>query len=470
MSEQNTRIHPQRIQLLNDKKIDTTKEFVLYWMQSSQRTQDNHALGYAIQLANQLNKPLLVYFGLTPNFPEANRRHYQFMLEGLVDVKEELEKHKIQFLVMLTDVDKGVISLSFRACAVVVDRGYLRIQKRWYHNVSQSISCQLIQVESDVLVPIEVTSDKQEYAAATIRRKITKHFDEFRQGITLSSVNKESLSIILGGPLLDISNLDEVLNQLPIDQSVEPVTSLKGGMKEANYHLEIFITEKLKNYKESRNDPGLNGLSMMSMYLHYGQISPVTLYNKVVQYVDYPENVATFIEEVIVRRELSMNFVNYNDDYDNYNGLPQWAKISLDKHRDDRRPVVYTQDELEFSKTHDPYWNAAQKELVVTGKMHGYMRMYWGKKVIEWSETPENAFQWLITINNKYSLDGRDPNGFVGVGWCFGLHDRPWKERPIFGMIRYMNDKGLERKFDMKRYVEKIDELVLGNQKESHGL
>ena len=198
---------------------------------------------------------------------------------------------------------------------------------------------------------------------------------------------------------------------------------------------------------------------MMSPYLHYGQISPVTLYNKVIQNRKFAESVATFIEEVIIRRELSMNFVYYNQDYDNYNGLPQWAKISLDKHRSDDRPIVYTVEQLESAKTHDCYWNAAQTELLLTGKMHGYMRMYWGKKVIEWSKTPQSAFEWLVCINNKYSLDGRDPNGFVGVVWCFGLHDRPWKERPIFGMIRYMNDKGLERKFDMSMYIDKVKSI-----------
>lgn len=449
-------IHPQRVHILNNKTINLDKDYVLYWMQSSQRTQDNHALVYAIELANKLNKPVIVYFGLTPSFPESNRRHYQFMLEGLVDVKSELEKNKIQFVIMTTEVDQGVIDLSKRACAIIVDRGYLRIQKRWYHRVSQHIECQLIQVESDVLVPIEVTSDKQEYAAATIRRKITKHMSEFSEGVSMSIVNYESLSLKIDGKQLDLSDLDHLLDSLPIDQGVKPAPFLKGGMVEANHLLDTFVSEKLEHYTETRNDPGLDGLSRMSCYLHYGQISPVTIYNTVIQQNDFPESVASFIEELIVRRELSMNFVYYNQDYDNYNGLPQWAKISLEKHQSDHRPIVYTFEQLESGKTHDRYWNAAQQELVVTGKMHGYMRMYWGKKVIEWSETPEQAYNWLIAINNKYSVDGRDPNGFVGVGWCFGLHDRPWKERPIFGMIRYMNDKGLERKFDMKRYIDKV--------------
>lgn len=459
MNNDNIGIHPERIQLLNNKKIKMDKEYVLYWMQSSQRTKDNHALAYAIQLANQLNKPLLVYFGLTTNFPEANRRHYQFMLEGIKDVQTALRDLQIQLVVLLTDVAEGAIKMAQQAAVVVVDRGYLRIQKRWYHQVAQRIACQLVQIESDVLVPIEVTSNKQEYAAATIRKKITSQMDKFCEAVILSPVNKESLSIVLPDSQLGLSNLNELLDNLPIDQSVQPVSILKGGMIEANHQLQVFVTKKLEHYHTFRNDPGLNSLSMMSPYLHYGQISPVTLYNKVIQNRKFAESVATFIEEVIIRRELSMNFVYYNQDYDNYNGLPQWAKISLDKHRSDDRPIVYTVEQLESAKTHDCYWNAAQTELLLTGKMHGYMRMYWGKKVIEWSKTPQSAFEWLVCINNKYSLDGRDPNGFVGVAWCFGLHDRPWKERPIFGMIRYMNDKGLERKFDMSMYIDKVKSI-----------
>ena len=215
---------------------------------------------------------------------------------------------------------------------------------------------------------------------------------------------------------------------------------------------------KLQRYAEHGNDPGLDYHSNMSPYLHFGQISPLYIYLRL---TDVPEEVrSVFLEELVVRRELSMNFVYYNDHYDGFDCIPSWAKATLDKHHNDERPYRYTLMVLEEAKTHDHYWNAAQLEMVLTGKMNGYMRMYWGKKILEWSETPQEAYQAAVYLNNKYNLDGRDPNAFAGIAWCFGKHDRPWREREIFGTIRYMNASGLDRKFDMPRYLEKVERLV----------
>jgi deoxyribodipyrimidine photo-lyase len=193
----------------------------------------------------------------------------------------------------------------------------------------------------------------------------------------------------------------------------------------------------------------------MSPYLHFGQISPLYIALKVSKTRSL--GAEAFFEELIIRRELSMNFVFYNEKYDSFKSIPDWAKKTLRAHQKDRRPYLYSPKELENAGTHDPYWNAAQKEMVITGKMHGYMRMYWGKKILEWSKTPEEAFKVALYLNNKYELDGRDPNGFIGVAWCFGKHDRPWGERAIFGNVRYMNDKGLKRKFDADKYVKMME-------------
>jgi deoxyribodipyrimidine photo-lyase len=231
--------------------------------------------------------------------------------------------------------------------------------------------------------------------------------------------------------------------------------ALKGGTHQAEMHLQNFLKNKLDSYAEYRNDPTKDYLSCMSPYLHFGQISPVYIASKVLE-TDSPGKNA-YLEELIVRRELAINFVHYNLYYDSFEGLPDWPKKTLTAHITDRREYVYTRDELEQAKTHDVYWNAAQKEMVSTGKMHGYMRMYWGKKILEWCESPAAAFATAVYLNNKYELDGRDPNGFCGVAWCFGSHDRPWKERAIFGMVRYMNDKGLKRKFDADAYVEQVE-------------
>jgi deoxyribodipyrimidine photo-lyase len=311
----------------------------------------------------------------------------------------------------------------------------------------------LIQVESDVVVPVEEVSTKEEYAAATIRSKIHKKLDHFLVPLKQKDPVIDSLSLDFES--VAIENMDKALSKLCIDRGVKKVNSFQGGMKEALKHLEVFLEEKLDRFPELRNDPTLDYLSHLSPYLHFGQISPLFIALKVKQ--TKSPGVEAFLEELIVRRELSMNFTFYNEKYDSFESVPEWAKKALRTHQKDKRPYLYRLEELETAQTHDPYWNAAQREMVARGKMHGYMRMYWGKKIIEWSKTPEEAFRLALSLNNKYELDGRDPNGFTGVVWCFGKHDRPWGERPIFGNVRYMNDKGLKRKFDADRYVKMVD-------------
>jgi deoxyribodipyrimidine photo-lyase len=262
----------------------------------------------------------------------------------------------------------------------------------------------------------------------------------------------ESLSLDFDS--FDINDVDKAISKLHIDRSVQRVSSFQGGTKEARKHLEVFLEGKLDQFPELRNDPTLDYLSHMSPYLHFGQISPLFMALKAL--ATKSPGTEAFLEELIVRRELSMNFVFYNEKYDSFEAVSEWAKKTLKAHKKDKRQYTYTLKDLESAKTHDPSWNAAQKEMVVKGKMHGYMRMYWGKKIIEWSKTPAGAFRNALYLNNKYELDGRDPNGFTGVAWCFGKHDRPWGERPIFGNVRYMNDKGLRRKFDVDGYVKMI--------------
>jgi deoxyribodipyrimidine photo-lyase len=203
----------------------------------------------------------------------------------------------------------------------------------------------------------------------------------------------------------------------------------------------------------------------MSPYLHFGQISPlfIALQTHAAKGIK-KQNKDAYLEELVVRRELSMNYCFYNPHYDSYSGLPDWAQKTLKAHRNDKREYIYSITELERARTHDPYWNAAQREMLLTGKMHNYMRMYWGKKILEWSATPEDAFKNALYLNNKYELDGRDPNSFTGVAWCFAKHDRPWNERAVFGTVRYMSSSGLERKFDMDAYVQKIEDLQTNNE------
>ena len=444
-------IHKERIKVLNQKRV-RRGAYVLYWMQASQRTIYNHALEYALDQANELKKPLVVFFGITDHFPEANERHYAFMLEGLKEVKQDLRKRGIQMVILHQSPELGALKMAKKASLVIVDRGYLRIQRQWRQFVATRLDCPLIQVESEAVVPVEEASSKEEYSAATLRPKVLMKLSRFLIPLEEREPSVSSLSMDFDS--FEIDDLEKALSKLQIDRSVGRVSSFHGGTKEALNHLEVFIREKLDRYPEMRNDPNQNALSHMSPYLHFGQISPLYIALKVKQ-TESPAAKA-FLEELVVQRELSLNFVFYNDDYDSFKGLPQWAQKTLKDHQRDRRPYLYSMAELEDGKTHDPYWNAAQKEMRTTGKMHGYMRMYWGKKILEWTKKPEEAYRIALYLNNKYELDGRDPNGFAGVAWCFGKHDRPWPERPIFGTVRYMNDRGLKRKFDTDEYVRKL--------------
>lgn len=444
-------IDGRRIKKLNNKKIIVRNDFFVYWMQHSQRTHYNHALEYCVELANKYGRPLAVYFGITPSFPEANSRHYRFMLEGLREVEADLLKRGIKFVCELKSPEDGISDFSKNACAVVTDRGYLRIEKQWRKKVSENIGCAMFQVETDLIVPLEEASLKEEYAAYTIRKKINSRIFEF-----IVPVKEEKPDIFypgLAGESQESLDVESILRKLPFSDKF-PTVKFRGGTSEALGYLESFIDNRLSFYDEKRNDPSLDFTSHLSPYLHFGQISPVYAALKVLE--TKSDGADAFLEEMIVRRELSFNFVSYNPFYDSFDSLPEWAKTTLLEHEKDRRDYIYSTEEFEGSLTHDRYWNAAQLELVLTGKMQGYMRMYWGKKIIEWTETPRKAFDTALYLNNKYALDGRDPNSFTGVAWCFGKHDRPWKERPVFGKIRYMNSNGLKRKFNPDLYADKV--------------
>ncbi len=444
-------ISEERIKKLNRKEMRNGR-YVLYWMQTSHRTKYNQALEYTVSEANKMNKPVVVYFGITEDFPEANARHYYFMLEGLSEVQSSLKEKGIKMVVRRNSPELGAIELSKNASLAVVDRGYLRSQKKSRSYVAQTIDCPLVQVESDVVVPVEAVSPKEEYSAATFRPKIKKKLRSYLRPLKEKRPKVDARQLDIDS--YNIEDPKKAILSLEIDRSVGRVEDFHGGATEAEKRLETFLKNKLDYYEEFRNDPTKEFLSNMSPYLHFGQISPVYIALKIAETDSRGRD--AYLEQLIVRRELSVNFVFYNQSYDSFDGLPQWAKKTLKEHEKDPREYSYTLKELENGETHDPYWNAAQKEMRIRGKMHGYMRMYWGKKIIEWTKTPEEAFKTALYLNNKYELDGRGPNGFTGVAWCFGKHDRPWKERQVFGKIRYMNANGLNRKFDADLYVEKM--------------
>jgi len=462
-------IQKERIKPLNDEQVQN-KEQIFYWMQASQRVNYNHALEFAIERANKLNKSLSVFFVLNTDFPEANLRHYQFMLEGLKEIREKLEKRNIKFKVFLGDPEDIVTKIAENSALIITDRDYLKTTKKWRKNIAENINCPLVQVESNLIVPVEEASPKEEYAAYTIRKKINKKLDYYleeleKRQIKHPSVNKEfNFSNKLENENITKyfknNNLAELTQKLDIDKSIKPVSHYKGGEEQAKNYLYDFITNKLDKYHELSNDPTKDYLSHLSPYLHFGQISPLLVALEIKE--KYSPGQEEFLDQLIIRRELSFNFVYYNKDYDQSleSILPDWAYTTLEEHKNDLREYIYSKEEFEKAATHDKYWNAAQKEMKITGKMHGYMRMYWAKKILEWTPSPQDAFEISLYLNNKYSLDGRDPNSYAGIAWCFGKHDRAWKERKVFGKTRYMNANGLNRKFAADLYVQQIEQLT----------
>ncbi|MDQ3285533.1 MAG: deoxyribodipyrimidine photo-lyase [Actinomycetota bacterium] len=453
-----TEIQEERVRQLNEKEI-VEGDYVLYWMQEAQRAEHNHALEYAVQRANELGQRLLVIFGLMADYPEANLRHYAFLLEGLHDVKEGLKKRNIKFVVRRGSPDEVALDAGKNASLVVCDMSYLNLQKEWREKVAERADCLVVQVETEVVVPVELASDKQEHAARTLRPKIQEHLDEFLVELEPTEIDKQSLNMKDDG--LDLSDVGEILDDMNLDRSVAPLSHLyRGGTSEAKKILECFLESRLDTYVENRNQPQTNDVSHMSKYLHYGHISPIFVAMRNREANPPQEDLDSYLEELIVRRELSMNFCHYTPDYDKFSNLPDWAKVTLKEHEKDKREYLYTREQFEDAETHDEYWNAAMNEMRYTGYMHNYMRMYWGKKILEWSETPEEAYETTLYLNNKYFVDGRDPNSYANVAWVFGQHDRGWQERAVFGKVRYMSAGGLERKAKPKEYIEKVERRI----------
>ena len=456
-------IEDTRVKRLNDRDRRRGR-YLLYWMQQAQRGSCNPALEYAIEVANRQRLPVLVAFGLMDDYPDANLRHYRFMLEGLRDAEQTLAGRGIRFVVRRGAPSAVAVALAADAALVVCDRGYLRHQKAWRADVAGRVPCAVVQVEGDVVVPLEVASDRTETAARTLRPKLHRVWDECLRPLGDEAVEEPSLDLRIASTI-DLSDLDGALGSLQLDRSVPPVRRFRGGTGEACRRLREFLADKLDGYAEGRSEPGAFQCSLLSPYLHFGQISPVEIALAVRNARPSDAHRRAYLEELIVRRELAANFVEFEPRYDDYACLPSWARASLDAHRADRRQHIYSRDELAAAQTHDRYWNAAMREMRETGFMHNYMRMYWAKKILEWSAEPEVAFRTALYLNNRYFLDGRDASSYANVAWVFGLHDRPWPDRPVFGKVRLMTAKGLERKFDMAVYLRAVDHLVAAERR-----
>jgi deoxyribodipyrimidine photo-lyase len=459
MTAASRRVHDARVRPLNERPPRRGR-FVLYWMQQSQRADGNHALEYAVQRANALDLPLRVGFGLTDDYPEAAERHYRFMLEGLRATARTLAARGIPLVARFGPPDAIALQLAAGAAEAICDRGYLRHQRRWRDAVAAGAPCPVTQVEADVVVPIAVASRKAEWAARTLRPRINARLDEFLIALRPTPLARRGGAATARG--LDLRNVDRLLARMRLDRGVPPVSHLfRGGTDEARARLRSFVAGPLRRYRAARQRPEEAAVSHLAMYLHFGQISPIEIALAARRAARAGrDDVAAFVEELIVRRELAANFVAHNDAYDTFRAVPAWARATLRAHASDPRRPRYTRAELERAATADPYWNAAMREMRYTGYLHNQMRMYWGKKILEWTSDPEDAHAIALALNNRYLLDGRDPASYANVGWIFGLHDRPWPERPIYGTVRSMAAAGLRRKSDIDAYVARVDRAV----------
>jgi len=430
---------------------------IVYWMQRAQRGTDNPALDLAIEAGNALGLPVVALFGLTAAFPRANLRHYRFMAEGFADIAAQLRTRGVGFVIR-RDPDHDVVRFceQARAALVVGDENPLREPERWRTSAAARLRVPFWTVDADVIVPSGLLL-KEQFAARTMRPRmrplIPAYLAQTREPKARAAWTPTSA---VGGVTPNVAALDG----LALDGAVGPVRGMTGGPRAAARVLARFLRERLRGYATNRNHPELEGTSQISPYLHFGHIGPRAV-ARAVRDADAPrEDRDAFLEECIVRRELAVNYVRYNPRYDSLEGCEPWALRTLDAHRQDEREPGYTAEQLEHADTHDPLWNAAQIQMVGTGWMHGYVRMYWAKKILEWTRTPEEAFEVAVRLNDRYQLDGRDPNGYTGIAWAIGgKHDRAWGPvRHVYGTVRYMSFASTSRKFDSKRYIRRIEE------------
>jgi len=443
---------PQRIECIRDGLPGRGP--VAYWMSRDQRTADNWALLFAQETALAHALPLVVVFCLSDSFPGATLRQYGFMLRGLEKVSNRLRELSIPFFLLTgepADTLPGFIE-PYGISFLVVDFDPLRIKKQWKKAVVPRTRVPVYEVDAHNIVPCRAASDKREYGAHTIRKKIRRLLPVFLDDMPV--LQRHPWDSGLTGSTVDAETLLETVRT---DRSVEEVDRVLPGEDEARIVLRSFIEERLDRYESERNDPVRDCQSNLSPYLHFGQISAQRV---ALEVRDCPASIRAkdaFLEEHIVRRELADNYCHYTPDYDSFDAFPEWAKKTLDDHRTDRRPYLYSLRELEMGHTHDELWNAAQAQMARAGKMHGYLRMYWAKKILEWTASPEEAMSAAVYLNDRYELDGRDPNGYTGIAWSIGaVHDRPWGERNVFGKIRYMSYNGCASKFNVKRYIETV--------------
>ncbi|HEX8985712.1 MAG TPA: deoxyribodipyrimidine photo-lyase [Bryobacteraceae bacterium] len=451
-----------RVRALNSAAVRSGARYVLYWAQMNRRVEHNHALAFAASLANSLDLPLLYYEGLGYRYPHANDRLHTFLLEGVPENRKRVRALGAGYLFYLrrNEADPGDVlyRLAADAAAVVTDDYPVFVTARHNARVPAKVPVPYFAVDASCIVPMSAIPSRQ-YGAYTIRPKIRKLLDRY-----LAPVQPVRLARRFRGSPgewhteVAAAEIPRLVAACAIDHTVPPSRTFRGGALEAEARLELFLDANLSRYARHRNEPSEHATSRLSPYLHFGQISALEVALAVRAHAQRHKLIADeFLEELIVRRELGFNFARFTGRTDSLDELPEWARRTLAEHAGDPRPALYTREDFVEARTHDALWNATQKEMLVHGVIHAYYRMYWGKKIIEWSASPAEALATMIHIHDRWALDGRDPNTYANILWCFGLHDRPWPERPVFGKVRYMSFDGMRRKTDVDAYIREME-------------
>ncbi len=460
VSEQLDRLSDDpRVTMRREGVPDPDGSCIVYWMQRAQRGVDNHAVDLAVKAANLLGLPLVVYFAGIYNFPHANLRHYAFLNQGLPDIEADLAARNISFVMRCAPHESHEQFLAdVHAAFLVGDENPMREPERWRRALASRIKIPFWTVDSDVVVPSKLM-EKAQYGAYTIRPRLYRLSPEYLHPFENPKAEHEWKRP--RGLYSDSVHEDITRGWKELDRSVGPVEGWESGTHAGLKRLKIFIGRMLEDYEALRNRPETDGTSCLSPYLHLGHLGPVTIALALEAAVKANPKLRaardSYFNELIVWRELAVNFVRYTPTYDSVGCAESWAKATIAEHARDEREHLYTLRQLEQAQTHDDLWNAGQIQMVRHGWMHNYLRMYWAKKILEWTPNVSTAMKYAIYLNDKYFLDGCDPNGYAGIAWAIlGKFDRAWRERPIFGKIRYMSGASTGKKFDSKRYIQQM--------------
>jgi deoxyribodipyrimidine photo-lyase len=475
-----------RLRRLNPHQTNAGGDYVLYWAQSSRRLTHNHALDYALRCAEELGRPLVVYEGLRLDYPWASRRLHRFVLEGMRDNAREAKRLGFDYWPFVESPDRparGLVArVAERACLVVTDDFPCFIVPGQSEALARRVGVPVFAVDSNGVVPMALLQPAV-YAAAHLRPRIHQAFAEAWAHRASAEPGLSKAGRMRVDPPFEpwrTDDLDAFVEALPVDATVAPVAGTVGGAAAGRARLAAFVATRLRGYAESRSKPAAPAdghASGLSPYLHFGHLSIEEVAAAVLGaewtpdelrvhhrgkregYFSDDPDVNGFLDEALTWRDVGFqwHWTRRRDTERLETALPPWAQATLRAHAGDPRAFVYSRDEWEAGATHDPLWNAAQRELRATGTIHNYLRMLWGKKVIEWSRSPEEAYATLVHLNNKYALDGRDPNSYAGILWCFGLFDRPWApERKVLGTIRYMSSENTAKKFRVQPYLDYV--------------